>query len=280
VLVEELSAAPGFDPVAFEALAWPGDKALWAFFEFHDAFAQASLFARAEALRGGQYANRWNSLPQQEIVVTEEKRTAFAAEVREFYRQSELRGEHCHVNHSRRPGNTDYFFVYLPDWPDRRPGFDSDGTFIAKDAAYAFDNVFVFDPNDGSVEVIARGGKKVQLPLRRAFCKAILGIDVDDDEPIRPAYRLDQLLDPNFEFTSEPEADILDVQLRRIRFIPRSNNTHSRATEYLEIKFKEGASRQEIRDEIDGYLTGNHLTRNQVAVVQASVQIRFLPHLP
>ena len=53
----------------------------------------------------------------------------------------------------------------------------------------------------GAFEMIAAGGKPTQLELRRIFCEAILGRQVEDEEPDRPAYLLDHLIKPGFKFT-------------------------------------------------------------------------------
>ncbi len=47
------------------------DKALWAYLEFPDAFRQAALFARADALKGGRYWVKRNHLPRQRVAVNQ-----------------------------------------------------------------------------------------------------------------------------------------------------------------------------------------------------------------
>lgn len=95
--------------------------------------------------------------------------------------------------------------------------FDTDGKLTAREEAYTFSNVFIYEPAAGAMELVAKGGKPVHLALRRAFCETVLGIEVDDEEPVRPAYRLDHWLDPGFSFQTEPADRITAVRLRRIR---------------------------------------------------------------
>ena len=111
----------------FQMLKSPADKALWAFLEARAAFDEAAIFARAEALRTGQFANRWNSLPTKPITVTKDMITALEEEVRAYYWQKELRGEICRVHHYSRLGGAEFFFAYLPDWPDKLLVFDHEG---------------------------------------------------------------------------------------------------------------------------------------------------------
>lgn len=273
VLLEEIEWRCPDKLSAFSELKSPADKALWAYLEAREAFDQAAIFARAEALRNGQFANRWNSLPKEEITVTDEIIGALQEEVRSYYWHKELRGEVCRVHHYKRMGDADFFFAYLPDWPDKQLIFDADQNLTPREESYAFSNVFVYHPSDGAVELIAKGGKKVQLRLRQAFCRAVLGLEVDDDDPIRATYELDHLLDPAFAFTTEPEDRIAAVRLRRLRLVPRIAIP---AIEYPELKFKEQASRTEVLHAVDQLLGAFGLNRSQVAVTQASFQLLFM----
>lgn len=273
VLVEEIQWRCPDRLTEFQALKSPADKALWAYLEVREAFDQAAIFARAEALRTGQFANRWNSLPKQPITVTPAMKEALQDEVRAFYWNKELRGEVCRVHHYSRMGGSEFFFAYLPDWPDKQLIFDADHNLTPREESYAFSNVFVYDPAEGAGELIARGGKKVHLPLRKAFCHAVLGIDVDDDEPIRATYQLDHLLDPAFGFPVEPADRIASVRIRRIRLVPK---IFVPAIEYLEPKLTETASRVEVLMAIDRLIGAFHLHRSQVSVTQVSLQLQFL----
>ncbi len=262
---EKLSDFAGWSSLA--------DKALWAYLEAREAFDEAALFARAEALRNGQFAARWNSLPPGEITVTEPMVTSLEQSIRDYYWQKELRGQVCRVHHYQRPGGAEYFFAYLPDWPDKRLVFEPDGNLTPREETYTFTNVFIYIPSEGALELIAKGGKKVHFPLRRAFCKTVLGIEVDDDEPIRPSYQLNHLLDPSFTFITEPEDRIAAVRLRRIRLVPTVSVP---AVEYLEPKLLESASHAEVMQAIHQLLGALGLNRSQVSVAQVGIQLEFL----
>jgi hypothetical protein len=101
----------------------------------------------------------------------------------------------------------------------------------------------------------------------------VLGIEVDDDEPIRSTYQLEHLLDPAFGFPVEPADRIASVRLRRIRLVPK---VFVPAIEYLEPKLTETASRVEVLTAIDRLIGAYNLPRSQVAVTQVSIQIQFL----
>jgi hypothetical protein len=249
------------------------DKALWAYLEARQAFDEAAIFARAEALRSGHFANRWNDLPKKKIKLTDKMKESLQEEVRSYYWRKELRGEVCRVHHYPRANGAEFFFAYLPDWPDKRLVFDADGNLTPREETYTFTNVFIYVPSEGALELIAKGGKKVHLSLRKAFCKAILGIEVDDDEPVRPSYQLDHLLNPNFAFVTEPQDRIAAVRLRRLRLVPIVSVP---AVEYLEFKFLENASHADVLTAINQLLGAHNLNRTQVTVAQVGIQLQFL----
>ncbi len=249
------------------------DKALWAYLEARQAFDEAAIVARAEALRSGHFANRWNDLPKKKIKLTDKMKEALQEEVRSYYWHKELRGEVCRVHHYPRANGAEFFFAYLPDWPDNRLVFDADGNLTPREESYTFTNVFIYLPSEGAIEIIAKGGKKVHLSLRKAFCKAVLGIEVDDDEPVRATYQLDHLLDPKFAFRTQPEDRIAAVRLQRIRLVPKSGVS---AIEYLEPKFLENASHADVMTAINRLLGAYNLNRSQVTVGQVGIQLQFL----
>lgn len=102
VLTEEIQWRDPDSMPAFSALKSRADKALWAYLHARQAFDEAAIFARADALARGQFANRWNSLPKEPIEVTPEKIAALQEEVRSYYWKKELRGEVCRVHHYPR----------------------------------------------------------------------------------------------------------------------------------------------------------------------------------
>lgn len=273
VLIEELQWRHPDKLATMAGQSSSADKALWAYQNATDAFDSAAIFARAEALRNGQQANIWNSLPKQPIDVTSDKLTSLEQQIRSYYWSREMRGELCKVHQYDRHDGSQYFFAYLPDWPDKRLCFDEQEQLTPREDAYAFSNAFVFEPSLGTIELIAKGGKKVQKELRRAFCQSMLGIEVDDEDPIKPVYRLDQLLDSNFAFTTEASERIADVRLRRVRIVPRVNVPH---IEQFEFKFREATDLASIRSILATQLAAMQLSFDQISVMQAAVQFQFM----
>jgi len=273
VLVEDIDWRCSDQRETFAAWSTLYDKALWTYLDARDTFDEAAIFARAESLRGGQFANRWNSLPKQELNVTDALKGELERVVRDYYHAKELRADRCRVHHYKRANGADYFYAYIPEWADKRLGFDDQGELTPRELEYAFHNVFIYEPADGALEIIAKGGKRVQLPLRRAFCNSVLRVAVEDTDPIKRCYYLDHLLDPAFAFTTSPEDQVAMVRLRRFRLLPSEALP---ALEGAELKWHETATLPQVRAAADQFLQAYGLAHNQVAMVQAGIQIEFL----
>lgn len=249
------------------------NKVLWFYINFPDLFEKVALFVRADWLSSGRYAVRRNSLPKQQLTVTSQIRESLARALRDYYWPHEMRGRHCHVEHYTRSGGNEYFFAYLDDWPDSRMVFEDSGALESISQRYAFSVLFVFCPQEGSLELVAQGGRAVHYLLQRAFSKSVFGIDVEPADPLRSVYCLEQLLDPDFTYPTEPADCVGLVRLTRIRLVPLSS---SLCAATLEIRFTSRVARRQWVEIIHEQIKALGLMRSQVEVRQASFQLVFL----
>lgn len=253
----------------FKAQVSKADKAMWMYLHVPAAFDEAAMFARADALAAGRYWNRRNGLPKKQIAVDQAMREKLAQALTSFYGPTQMRGRHCHVVHYPRSGGSDYFFAYLDDYPDKRLVFDGDGDEPTVRAdRYAFENVFVYNGDEGSLEIYAPG--KVWEPLQVAFCKAVLGVDVPPVDPLRPSYRLDHLLQHNFSLATDPADRIEDARVTRLRILPLGSGG------YVEIKADPRSDRNDIYRKIDRWLRRENLPVESLRVGQATFSLRFI----
>lgn len=249
------------------------NKAVWFYLNLPEAFERAALFARADALSAGRYAVRRNSLPRQLLNVTPKTTRALERALHDYYWPNEMRGRHCHVVHYQRAGGSQYFFAYLDDWPDSRLVFEDNGDLEPRCERYAFSVLFVACPKDGCLELVAKGGRAVQYPLQQAFCKSVLGLDIAPADPLRPEYQLQQVLDPEFRYSTEPSDCIARVRLSRIRLEPVSL---SRKVIFHELKFSPKVQRTDWLHVIQRELDGHGMAASEVVVKQASFQLVFV----
>lgn len=270
VLVEEIQRSAPERLDEFHAITGQADRAMWTYLNVKMAFVVAAYFARAEALSTGRYWVKRNSLPPQAIEVTEDRKAALKAALSEFYWDEQLRGRICEIEHYTRSGGSEYFFAYLDDYPDDPVVFDEQGHLVRSKERRVFDNVFVFNPSDGSLEMYARGGKKVHEPLQQRFCKAVLGLDVGPADPQRPAYSLDHLLRPDRAMRTDPADRIVSAMITRVRLAPLG-----RLSEYIELGLDRERGINRIDLAIAEYLNTNRLHAGSVTARQMSFQLRF-----
>lgn len=152
---------------------------------------------------------------------------------------------HCHVEHYTRSGGNEYFFAYLDDWPDTRLAFEDNGELGPKSEFYAFSVLFVFCPHDGSLELVAKGGPDVHYPLQQAFCKSVFDMQIEPADPLRPAYRLQHVLNPDFTYPTETSDGVARVRLTRIRLATNSNTFPVVA---FDLKFRASVTRTQWLD--------------------------------
>jgi hypothetical protein len=138
------------------------------------------------------------------LVVTQELKNQLGDKLVAYYSEAQGRGFKHHVEHYTRANSAEYFFVYLDDYPDNKPAFDDSGGFNRRPGQSAFDNIFVYNPTDGTLDLFAQGGRKVHDELQKRFCGAVLGAQVEPAPPNRPVYQLDHLKNPAFAFPTEP----------------------------------------------------------------------------
>ena len=270
VLAEEILWRDAALAEQFKAQSSKQDKAMWVYLHLPEAFTEAALFARADALAAGRHWKARNSLPKVTLDVTAEMLTRLGDALTSFYGPKQMRGRCCKVVHYRRQGGSDYFFAYLDDYPDKHIVFDgeSDEPIVRSDR-YAFENVFVYNADDGSMEVFAHGGKPVWEPLQLAFCKAVLGRDVDPADPLRPTFKLDHLLSPDFPLTVEAADGVEEARITQMRVAPRGSGS------WVEIKADPKAPPNDIYRKIERWLRVENVTGDSAKVLSASMAMRF-----
>lgn len=254
----------------FKAQDSKADKAMWAYLHVPAAFEEAAMFARADALAAGRYWNRCNGLPRKPIVVDQAMLERLAQALTSFYGPTQMRGRHCHVVHYQRAGGSDYFFAYLDDYPDKRLVFDADSDELTVRAdRYAFENVFVYNGDDGAMELFAHGGKRVWDPLQAAFCEAVLGEEVDPTDPLRPSFRLDHLLTADFALPTDPQDGVEGARITRLRLAPPGSGG------YVEIKADPKAHPNDIYHKMKRWLNADTITPGGTRVLQATFHLKF-----
>jgi len=194
------------------------DKALWTFMNRPAVWDAAVRFAKADSLSGGRsWSKRGNVPAKNGPMFDADTLLAFQEAVSAFYRDRQGRGHHCKVEYFPRGRDHHYFFVYLSDYADTYINFDDAGHFQRTPERRAFEIVFAYDSASSTLEMYAKGGKKVIEPLQQMFSRIILGAPLEPEEPGVQAYQLNGLMERDFAFPTDPEDGIEDVVLRSLR---------------------------------------------------------------
>jgi hypothetical protein len=253
-----------------EAMESRYEKALWTCMNRPAVWDAAVRFAKADTLWGGRSWVKRGNMPAMEPRTDQGTLEAFEEAMSAFYRDRQGRGHHCKVEHFPRGSEHDYYFVYLSDYADTYINFDDAGHFQRTPERRAFEVVFAYDRGARALEMYAKGGKKVVEPLQRVFSRVILGEPLGEEEPGAQPYQLDELMDRNFSFATDPEDGIEEVSLRALR-LSILGRRRGRIT--LEPDPEEGRDR--IYEMLEEDLNRRRLPRAILQVTKATINFRL-----
>lgn len=182
------------------------DKAMIVLLRYPQVWDKAVTLVHADNLSQRCWYRR-NSLPKQAPDISEPAMDMLRRDVSSYYWQAQGRGQKCQIDHIQRSENQDYFFVYLSDHANTDLVLNETGEFQRVRRRCAFEVVFVFDRSAGVMDVFAHGGRNVIEPLQEIFAKAIIGVDLDPEDPEIP-YWVEGLKDCSFQFVTDPEDGI------------------------------------------------------------------------
>jgi hypothetical protein len=195
------------------------------------------------------------------------------AGISKFYRK-QGRGRHCHVDRYVRKDPQRYcYFVYPEDYANTDLGFDENGTFQHRVRKSAFEIIFVYRPDDGVLDMYARGNKKQKETLQEIFCTTILGLAGLPPDDERTAYNLSVLCDRAFPFLTEPQDGVAAVHVRQLR-LDVAREGRKRITLSAETS---GRSPSALHDLMDQALDEKKVSLDEVHVSQAKLQFVFTP---
>ena len=137
-----------------------------------------------------------------------------------WFHRSEGRGSHCVVESVHRDG-LDFYFAYPEDYSRLKMEW-TDGEFIGRRHSPAFEVVFVYSQQEGSMDLSFPGPCRAVEPLQQMFAKAIFGLDRLASDPAgAPVYDLAPLLRKDFDFVYGPGSGIESVMVRKLGWVSR-----------------------------------------------------------
>lgn len=204
--MEELSALPGH-----------AERALVMFLDYGKYWQGATMFFHADSL---SYWRKRKGLPKAEASVHEDGRWELANRIRDYFHRTEGRGKNCVVEAYRR-GELDYFFAYPEDYSQQSMEWVN-GDFARRPHNPAFEVVYVYNQNAGTLDLNFRGSPKAVEPLQGMFAEAILKLkEMPPDPKDERVYDLNRLRQRDFQFVYDPGSGIERVVVRKMRLSSR-----------------------------------------------------------
>ena len=188
-------------------------RAMVTLLDHRDFWKGATLFYHADSL---SYWRKRKGLPHVVASVHEEGRSALAEQIRDYFRFVEGRGNNCVVEAFRR-GELDYFFAYPEDYSQQSVEWVK-GEFERRPHNPAFEVIYVYSQQDGTLDLNFRGSNKALEPLQGMFATAILKLpNLPPDPDDKSVYDLNPLRERGFQFIYEPASGIQSAAVKSIR---------------------------------------------------------------
>ena len=206
--IEKLSALPGHY-----------HRAMTTFLEYPDCWKGAIRFYHADTLAHWRKRKNLGSKP---ATVDDTTLQQFARLIGNYFHLTEGRGKNCEVEPYRR-GELDYFFCFPEDHSQQSSEWVK-GVFGNRPHNPAFEVVFVYSQNDGTLDLNFKGSYKAVEPLQNMFTSTILKLnELPPDPKDQRVYDLSPLSQKDFDFTFTPGSGIEDVVVKKMRLSSRFN---------------------------------------------------------
>jgi hypothetical protein len=201
-LMEKLAALPGH----FE-------RAMTVFLDHNVLWRGATYFHHSDRL---PYWRKRRGLPAKKAAIDRESRDELERAIGAWFREAEGRGRNCKVELLRRD-HRDYFFAYPEDFGQQSLEWEA-GQFSRRPHKPAFEVVFVWSEQDGTLDLNHRGSSQAKEHLLEIFGRTILKLEELPPEPKdQRGYDLNQLRRRDFQFVYTADSGITSVAIRRLR---------------------------------------------------------------
>ena len=240
-------------------------RAMVTFLDHHDCWKGATRFYHADNL---PYWRKRKHFGHNQAAVDDGSVQKLAKLIHDYFHHTEGRGHNCIVEPFRR-GELDYFFAYPEDHSQQSIEWVN-GEFDRRPHNPAFEVIFVYSQQEGSLDLNFRGSYKAIEPLQTMFATAILKLpELLPDPKDERVYDLTPLSQRSFDFIYNVGSGIEEVAVKKMRLSSRvkkgdritleadpSNNAHAV---------------YDLLDRIDQSTPLNHYNVTQVELVASVV---------
>jgi hypothetical protein len=191
------------------------DRAFWIFLNRRHYWQGATCFLHVDTIAASFWIRR-TDIPIKKPNLTRSRIAKLEKAVGQFFHEQQGRGCNCHIEHYRR-NDLLYLFAYPEDYTQARVEW-VDQQFERPSRTPAFEVIFAYSQNDGTLDIMLRRDRKVVEHLQNLFVEIILNSSMTQPLKVDKVYELNKLKNRNFPFVFPPTSSIADVRVKRLRF--------------------------------------------------------------
>ena len=192
------------------------NKAFWTFVHHTQVFNVAERLHRADHLNGRFWRKR-KDIPKKQPDVRPQALEELANAVAAYYWERQGRGSPCRAEAYLRVDRYHYVFVYPKDYADTFTGYDDDGQFERRRWNPAFEVIYIYDPDDGALDLYVQGDRKIVRDLQELFGRAILHDELGAETRHSEPYDLNGLKRRDFSFPTNPADRVKEVRVSALK---------------------------------------------------------------
>ena len=275
--IDELASEGGSKAILDEA-RWHGEDlagrfaalddfyghSFWTFLERPKYWRGALAFHRADTVPASYWRKRKN-LPRTAAHVDAASIRQLEQNLSNYFHTMQGRGQNCKVDCYKRNG-LDYLFAYPEDYAQASIEWEGK-EFKRRPHHPAFEVIFVYSQNDGTLDIFLSGDRKPVPDLQAIFADAILKAELGPDEKDERVYDLNPLRSRHFQFTYGPESGIADVAVIKIRL-----KIHGKS-ERIVLEADPSYNKNAVFDLLDK--VAKAIPIHQVAITQVGIKVTF-----
>lgn len=194
------------------------ERAMTIYLYYPNFWKAASRFYHADTL--SSHWRKRKNLPHKVAAVDSTSIAKLSEAIGGYFHYKEGRGKNCAVEPYRR-GMLDYFFAFPEDYSQQEPEWVND-EFKSRPHTPAFEVIFIYSQQDGSLDIHYQGSYKAIQPLQTMFAAIVLGLDeLPPDPKDERVYELGPLLQKSFDFSPAIGSGIDSVVVKKLRLSSR-----------------------------------------------------------
>jgi hypothetical protein len=248
----------------FASLTGFHEHAFWTFLERPKYWKGALAFHHADTVPFSYWRKRKNVSRKPASVDTLSIRQ-LEQNLSNYFHKMQGRGENCKVDCYNR-NELDYFFAYPEDYAQARVEWVGK-EFQRRPHHPAFEIIFVYSQNDGTLDIYLTGDRKPVPDLQAIFADTILKAELGPDEKDERVYDLNPVRSRQFQFVYGPESGIADVAVKKLRLAVYGTKEH------IVLDADPSYNKHAVFDLLDKVAKGIPLS--QMAVTQVGIKVTF-----